>query len=118
MAVDGLQPQGSTNFMDAWKKAFELMSSSRNAENLNVDLGCNTAYLFLTDGEPTFQGDDNIQTVVGTCRAYQNPRSTRATAPSQVCHFSQVCDLSISERISTRNHSNYHALKNVIVKNI
>lgn len=49
-AIDGLKAGGSTNFYDAFSKAFEVLEKSMDQE---FAVNCNTAILFLTDGEMT-----------------------------------------------------------------
>jgi uncharacterized protein with von Willebrand factor type A (vWA) domain len=46
--IDGFNAIGETNFYDAFNKAFAVMQQTIE-EELHVD--CNSAILFLTDGE-------------------------------------------------------------------
>jgi hypothetical protein len=49
-AIDGLEADGRTNFYDALKISFDVLDRSAQEERT---VNCNTAILFLTDGEMT-----------------------------------------------------------------
>lgn len=63
-AIDSLYPQGSTDYIDAFNVAFDVLHTSRAK---NVTSHCNTAILFLTDGEMTkpigATADDVVQQI-------------------------------------------------------
>ena len=63
-AIDGLEAIGSTNFLEAFEKTFEILDDSIR-EELVVTCGGgingNTAILFLTDGEVTEPDDWTIE---------------------------------------------------------
>ena len=61
---------GSTNYNDAIRKAFETVdATSRAISSLPYDAGCSTVYLFLTDGDPSFNDGENLTTTIDLINA-------------------------------------------------
>ena len=48
--IEGMESGGRTNYADAFQLAFKMADTSYKQ---NYDSGCQTAYVFLTDGEQT-----------------------------------------------------------------
>ena len=63
--VQKMEPNGKTYYNKAMDLAFDIVSKSRS-EDLPYKLGCNTVFLFLTDGNPTEEEEVTLQTTIGT----------------------------------------------------
>jgi len=63
-AIDKLEAVGGTNFYDAFVKAYNVLENSADIE---LHVSCNTAFLFLTDGEmtePENKDEQDVMTLV------------------------------------------------------
>ncbi|CAM9388082.1 unnamed protein product, partial [Heterosigma akashiwo] len=60
-AVDSLSEGGSTNFYEPFSLAFEILEQSFASE---ANTNCQTAILFLTDGQPTSLDEDSFYAAI------------------------------------------------------
>ena len=93
--IDALEAEGRTNFYDAFTKAFDVLDQTAKEERT---VSCNTAILFLTDGEMTEPLGVTDQDLVDLV-------SSRINATSSVLRYPVVLfTYSVSEQ------ENVHAL--------
>ena len=91
-AIDNIETMGGTNYEDAFRKAFEMISNSIPHENIAV---CNTAMLFVTDGVPTIgeRNEDELISLIKDLNRFDSPakiftyvlgESTRTILPKRI----------------------------------
>lgn len=113
-AINSIQATGSTNFRDAFNKAFNVLENSYRNEGSST--GCNTAIIFLTDGRDTSCedcGSQYIENGVCVCTSEMlntiDTLQTRLTAAGgrQASIFAysmgENADDSISRQLACRN---------------
>lgn len=79
VAAPSPQPDSSTNYNAAFRKAFEVVDAT-DSQSLPYDKGCNTVYLFLTDGAPVYEDTEDLGSTIGAC--YKLSMAAVASPPS------------------------------------
>ncbi|GAX26355.1 voltage-dependent calcium channel alpha-2/delta-4 [Fistulifera solaris] len=77
-AIANLEAKGETNFYDAFEKAFDVLDISKGEE---LTVNCNSALLFLTDGEMTHPVGITPETVIDLVTRRVNATSTKMGKP-------------------------------------
>ena len=91
-AIDNVETMGGTNYEDAFRKAFEMISNSIIHGNIAI---CNTAMLFVTDGVPTIgeRSEDKLISLIKDLNRFDSPakiftyvlgESTRTILPKRI----------------------------------
>jgi hypothetical protein len=77
-AITNLEAKGETNFYDALEKAFDVLDNSHGEE---LTVNCNSAILFLTDGEMTHPKEITPENVIDLVTSRLNATSTKIGKP-------------------------------------
>jgi hypothetical protein len=77
-AIANLEAKGETNFYEAFEKAFDVLDNSKGEE---LTVNCNSALLFLTDGEMTHPEGITPENVIDLVTSRLNGTSTKMGKP-------------------------------------